>query len=84
MLAYSERERKWIRNLRVVEVDGKHACINTGTRVVKLQIATILLNVTNNDDNEVVSLLKEINIFSTGGPPKILIIEVLKPNNPRR
>lgn len=83
VLTYSERERKWIPNPRVVVVYGKHVCINTGKRIVNLHIVMILPDITFDDDWEVISLLKAMSIFSTGGPSRILIIEVLKPNDPK-
>lgn len=69
VLAHREREKKWIPNLRVVDIDGKYVWINTGQKVLKLHIARVLSKVTNDDDREIITLLKSMSIFSTGGRP---------------
>lgn len=84
VLAYTEKERRWIPNLIVVNVHEKPAWVNTGTRVVRLHIARLLPEVADDDDGkETRKLLKAMSVFSTGGPSNILITEVLRPNEPR-
>lgn len=57
-------------------------CINTYQRVVKLRIARILPKITDDGDREVIEILKSMKMFLTGGPTKIPITKVLKPNDP--
>lgn len=50
VLEYSERERKWIPNLRFVDDEGKNVWIITGQRIVKLNITRIPPQITEEDD----------------------------------
>lgn len=43
----------------------------------------MLLEIEDNDENEVVALLRSMKHFATGGPPSIYITEILSPNDRR-
>lgn len=81
--ACSEKDKTWIPKPRVVDIDGKQACINTGHNVMKLTIRRILPEITNGECRKIMTLLKSMNVFSTGGTSRVLITELLKPNSPR-
>lgn len=83
VLAYSENGKRWIPSLRIVNIDRKHAWINTGQRLVKPHIAGVLPKLSNDDSREIISMLKAMETFSTGGPSGVLITQVMKPNDPR-
>lgn len=51
---------------------------------MKLHIASVLTMVINDDDRKIITLLKAMTIFSTGGPSDVLIAEIIKVNDRRR
>lgn len=64
-----------------MNIERKHTWISNGQRVLKLHNSKILPKGSNDDDREVIPILKAMKPFSTGGPSGIIITEVLKPND---
>lgn len=81
MSAYSEIERRQVPGLQIVDTDGNHAWINTGQRLVKLNITSIFPKIASKYDQEITSLLIFLIEFTTSEPPGILTTEVLKPSD---
>lgn len=69
---------------RSIELSGRQVWVNNDQRVVQLNIAQILPKTLESDDLDIVKLLKWMKQFSTGGPPRIFVLEVLAPNDSRR
>lgn len=65
------------KRLLVVEVDRKQVWFNTGSRVVKLNTLRLLPSIIDNDERDIMTLLKSLTTFSTGGPPGVLITEYI-------
>lgn len=76
--AYSEKRKKWISELVIINVKGKNVWANDGTRTVKLSISRVTLQYNKQEEsNDVRRIIKSLSQFSMGGPTGILITEVL-------
>lgn len=65
-----------------MDIYGKNGWINTEIRAVKLNISRVLPIIMEENNHKIMTLLKSLNKFRTGGPAGILITEVPSPNGP--
>lgn len=83
-MGYIEVERICTSELMVLEVQGKQVWVNTGTRVVKQNISRVLPSIRDDDEREIMSLLKSLAKFSPGGPPGVILTEYINGNDPQQ
>lgn len=72
---YSEAKRKWKQGLLFVEVYEKQMWINTGRRVLKLNISRVLLPIVDKEECDIMTLLKSLTTFRAEGPPGVWTTE---------
>lgn len=80
--AYSEKERGRFPNLTVLDVDGKLIWINTRARIVRLNLLRVRTSLTNNDEKEVVTIMKSMEQFKSNSYNEISVVEVISDDNP--
>lgn len=61
VIAYSEQQNKWVKNLKVVPVSSKQVWINNGSRLFNLSISHVILQPSNDEANAVSSLFKQLS-----------------------
>lgn len=83
-LAYSEKQKRWIPNLRIVRVSSKLVWVNDGKRIFKLNRTQVIPQPDSIEDNNNLSkLLKRLLPLGSHPHPHILITEILPPGDPR-
>lgn len=66
------------------EMQDKSVWISDGPRVSKMNISQVLPDTADDEDHwTIIKLLRSIRQFNTGGPSRIMISEVLEPNDER-
>lgn len=83
VMAYSEKQRRWVKDLKVVRVANKQIWINNGKRVFNLGKPHVVPQPCNADVRNISSLLRRLSPLNSHPLPHILLTEILKPNDPR-
>lgn len=66
------------------EVSAKQVWVDTGNRVVKLNISRVLPSIVDDDERDIMKLLKSLITFSTGDPPAIMATGYILDADPRQ
>lgn len=83
VMAYSEKQKRWVKDLKIVRVSSNKFFINNGKRIFKLGISHVIPQPSNEETNAVSTLLKRLFPLNSQSLPHILLTEILKPNDPR-
>lgn len=66
----------------VLEVPGKQVFVISGDRVVKPNITRVLPAIVDDNEQEILSLLKSLSTISTGGPLAVIAAKYITENDP--
>lgn len=83
VMVYSEKMKKWISNIRVVQLSSKQVWVNYNNRVIKVSRTQVLPQPLGEGNNGISSLLKRLYPLNSMPHPNILLTEVLQPNDER-
>lgn len=83
VMVFSEKQRKWIRDLLILQLSSKQVWISTGKRVRKVSQTHVVPQVRAEDQSGIAQLLKPLSPLNAQSYPNILLTEILTPSDPR-
>ena len=83
VVLFSEKEKRWKPNLRVVKLESKAVWVNDGNRVSKLSRTHVLPQPSHHDRRGIAKLLKRLKPLHSKLQHSIFLTKVLEPNDPR-
>lgn len=82
-MAYSEKKRKWIRDIRAMQLTEKQVWINYNNKVIKFSRTQVIPQPLEEENTPISELLKQLAPFNSKSHPNILLTEILQPNDLR-
>lgn len=82
-MVYSEKMKKWIHDIRVIQFSSKQVWLNYKERIMNVNHTRLIPQPEANDNNGVSSLLKRHFPLNSKQQPNILITQIVQPNDKR-
>lgn len=82
-MVYSEKKRRWIQDIRIVQLSSKQAWINYKNRIIKVGQTQVIPQPSGGENNGIANLLQNLYPLNSKSHPNILLTEILQPNDPR-
>lgn len=69
--------------MTIVDLNRKHAWINTGSRVLKMKISRAIPLIEDDDESQITNFLKSMERFKTGPPPRVMSMKFIEDDDQR-
>lgn len=83
VMAYSEKQKKWVRDMKIVDIISKKVWVNYRKMVFKLNMSHVVPQPSDDDTTSISKLIKRLSPLNYYPLPYILVTEILPPNDPR-
>lgn len=80
---YSEKQGKWIEDIRIVQLSSKQVWVNYNGRVIKVHRSQVVPQLDGHNDSAIARLLRKLSPLNSQPFPNILLTEILAPNDKR-
>lgn len=83
VMVYSDKQAKWVKDIRIVQVSSKQVWINYNGRIIKVNRTQVVPQPRNQQDSAIARLLRKLSPLNSQPFPNILLTEILTPNDQR-
>lgn len=80
---FSEKQKKWVEGIRLVQLSSKQAWVNYRNRIFKVSRAQVIPHKRSDDQSGIAELLRMLSPLNSQSHPNILLTEILQPNDNR-